>query len=80
MNTWWKIRLQLKFNLESNWIWTLRFLHLIIHLAQNLKLNGTRGAKLRIQLKFNWIFSKFWLLIYIYIYINVPKFCHIYKI
>ena len=71
MNTWWKIRLQLKSNLESNQIQTLRFLHLIIHLAQNLKLNGTRGAKLRIQLKFNWIFSKFWLLIYIYIYMYV---------
>ena len=29
MDMWWKIRLQLKSNLESNWIWTLRFLHSI---------------------------------------------------
>ena len=26
------------YDLESNWIWTLRFLHLIIHLAQKLKI------------------------------------------
>ena len=53
MNTWQKIGLQLKFNLESNWIWTLRFLHSIIHLTQNLKINGTCGTKLRIQIKSN---------------------------
>ena len=32
---WWKIELQFKTNLESNWIWTLQFLHSIIYLAQN---------------------------------------------
>ena len=63
MDTWWKIRLQLKSNLKSNWIWTVRFLHSIIHLAQNQKLNGTHGAKLKIQLKFNWVFFEFWLYI-----------------
>ena len=54
-----KIGLKLKSNLESHCIWTFRILHSIIHLAQNLNLNGTRSAKLRIQLKYNWIFSKF---------------------
>ena len=54
MDTRCKIGLQLKTNLESNWIWTLRFLHFIIHLHQKLKkLDGTRSAKLRIQLKFS---------------------------
>ena len=52
MNRWRKIGFQLKSNLESNWIQTLCFLHLLIHLAKSLKLNETRGAKLRIQLKF----------------------------
>ena len=55
----------MKSNLKSNWIWTLRFLHSIIFLAQNFKLNETRSAKLKIQLKSNWIFSKLWLYIYI---------------
>ena len=55
MNTWRKIELQLKSNLESNWIWTLRFLHSIIHLAQKLKLDETHDTKLRIQLKSNWM-------------------------
>ena len=31
---WQKIRLQLKSNLESYWIWTLQFLYSIIHLPQ----------------------------------------------
>ena len=35
MDIWWKIRLQLKSNLESNYIWTLWFLYSIIILAQN---------------------------------------------
>ena len=69
MDTWRKIGLQLKSNLESNWIWALRFLHSIIYLVQNKKLNGTNSAKLRIKLKSNWIFSKFWLLIYLFIYL-----------
>ena len=58
MDTWQKIGLQLKYNLESNQIWTFRFLHSIIHQAQNLKLNGTRGAKLKIQLKYIYIYIK----------------------
>ena len=61
---WWKIRLQLKSNLKFNWIWTVRFLHLIIHLAQNKKLNSIHVTKFKIQLKFNWIFFEFWLYIY----------------
>ena len=69
MNTWWKIRLQLNSNLESNQIWTLRSLHLIIQLVQNLKSNGTHDAKLRIQYKFNWIFLTINIYIYIYIFI-----------
>ena len=59
----------MKSNLESNWIWTLQFLYLIIHFVQ--KLDGTRDAKLGIQLKSNWIFFDLWLLIYIYIYIYI---------
>ena len=31
---WQKIRLQLKSNLESYWIWTLQFLYSIINLPQ----------------------------------------------
>ena len=70
MDTWWKIRFQLKSNLKSNWIWTLRFLHSIIYLAQNQKiLNETRGAKLKIQLESNWILFKLWLLKYIWIFL-----------
>ena len=44
MDTWRNIELQLKFNLAFNWIWTFLFLHLIILLAQNKKLNVTRGT------------------------------------
>ena len=47
---WCKIELKFKFNLKCNWIWTLQFLHLIIHLAQKLnkKKDMTHDAKLRI--------------------------------
>ena len=38
MDTWWKIRLQLKSNLESNWIWTLQF-----------SLNDSFDTKLKIK-------------------------------
>ena len=38
INTWWKIRLQLKSNLESNWIWTLQF-----------SLNNSLSTKLKIK-------------------------------
>ena len=37
MDMWQKIRLQLKSNLESYWIWTLKFLYSIIHLSQKKK-------------------------------------------
>ena len=53
MDMWWKIRRYLESNFETNWIWTLQFLYLIIHLTQNLNLNETCGTKLRIQLKSN---------------------------
>ena len=43
-----KIGHQLKSSLESNWILTLRFLHSIILLAKNKKLNGACSTKLRI--------------------------------
>ena len=71
---WRKIELQLKSNLESNWIRTFQFLHSIIYLIQDKKLNGTNSAKLRIKLKSNWIFSKFWLLIYIYLFYVIEFF------
>jgi len=51
MDTWRKIGLQLKSNLESNWIWTLQFLHSIIHLIQNKKLNRTHDAKIENPIK-----------------------------
>ena len=38
MDTWRIIKLQLKFNLESNWIRTIQFLHSIINSAQKLKI------------------------------------------
>ena len=68
--TWSKIRLQLKFNLESNYILTFRFLHSVIHLAQILKIIWDTWFTIRLQLKFiidsNLIFSELWLIIYIY--------------
>ena len=65
---WHEIELKLKFNLESNWIWTLRFLHSIIHFVQNkIKIRWDLWCKIENPIKSNLIFFEFWLYIYIYI-------------
>ena len=46
MDAWRKIGLQLKSNLESNWIWTLQFLYSIIHLVQKLKIRWDMQHKI----------------------------------
>ena len=71
----------MKYNLEFNQIWTLRISHLIIYLAQKLKISWdtwcTIGLRLIFNLDFNLIFFEFWLLIYIYVQIQqwIAKLC-----
>ena len=43
----------MKSNLEFNWIWTIKFLHSIIHLAQKLKIRWDMWHKIKNLIRFS---------------------------